>query len=117
VAVQKLFGSMNEQRCRLAVQAMLEGSPEDLGVQMTLAQEEFDAFAAPLCPKELTAPKLHAVLRHPDIQKYLYGAKGVGSQGDGSAQLLCRRQEDMQAVIEILGSMEVKCMKMTIPAS
>lgn len=83
---------------------------------MKLAQEEFDTFAAPMCPKELTAPKLHAVLTHPDVQQHIHGAKGVGSQGDGSAQLLCKSKEDMHTVCEILSGMDVRCMTLTVPA-
>lgn len=95
---------------------MKKGSPADLGTQMRLAQTDFDTFAAPMCPQELAAPKLHAVLQHPAIQQHVYGAKGVGSQGDGSAQLLCKSKEDTEAVAKILEGMDVKCMKLTIPA-
>ena len=97
------------QRCSLAVAAMKEGCPTALGAQMAQAQADFDAFAAPLCPQELTAPRLHAVLTHPALQPHIHGAKGVGSQGDGSAQLLCKSQEDMRAVSEILKGMGVTC--------
>lgn len=33
------------------------------------------------------------VLHWPPVQGLIYGAKGVGSQGDGTAQLLCRGPE------------------------
>jgi hypothetical protein len=39
---------------------------------------------------ELTAPKLHALLADPKVKIYSYGGKGVGSQGDGSAQFVAR---------------------------
>lgn len=51
-----------------------------LGALMREAQAAFDARAAPLCPSQLTAPVLHAVLSHPPIQPLIHGGKGVGSQ-------------------------------------
>jgi galactokinase len=94
---------------------MHQGKPERLGELMNGAQQEFDKHAAPLC-SELSSPKLHAVLHHPDIQQYVLGAKGVGSQGDGAAQLLCKDEEDMHAVVRILHSrLAVKCMTMKVP--
>ena len=56
----------------------------------------------PVCPEELTAPSLHRVLNHPSLLPHIYGSKGVGSQGDGTAQFLCRSAADQDAVIEIL---------------
>lgn len=44
--------------------------------------------------QELTAPKLHRVLQHPKIQPLIYGGKGVGSQGDGAAQLIAKSKDD-----------------------
>jgi hypothetical protein len=32
---------------------------------------------------------------------HIWGGKGVGSQGDGTAQILARSADDQQAVIEI----------------
>ena len=36
------------------------------------------------------------------LQPHIWGGKGVGSQGDGTAQFIARSAEDQQAVIEIL---------------
>ena len=30
------------------------------------------------------------MLAHPALQPYIWGGKGIGSQGDGTAQLLCK---------------------------
>ena len=59
----------------------------DLGLQ---AQAEFDKYAQPACPSELTMPILHSVMSHPALQPLVWGIKGVGSQGDGTGQLLCK---------------------------
>ena len=50
-------------------------------------------------PKELAAPQLHKVLNDENIKKYTYGAKGVGSQGDGSVQFLAK---DKQSQVELI---------------
>ena len=64
-------------------------------------QKEFDAHAMPACPSQLTSPLLHALLRHEPLQPLIFGGKGVGSQGDGSAQLLCSSEEAMTAAAEV----------------
>jgi len=101
-AVQELLGPINERTVHGAVDALQEGSPEALGALMVTAQQNFDRAAMPLCPEELTAPVLHAVLNHPAIQAHIYGGKGVGSQGDGTAQLLARSEKDQDAIIHII---------------
>ena len=53
------------------------------------AQQAFDAHATPMCPAQLTAPNLHRVLSYAPLQSHIWGGKGVGSQGDGTCQLLC----------------------------
>jgi hypothetical protein len=70
---------------------------------MRRAQQEFDARAAPLCPEQLTAPSLRALLSCEALKPHVWGGKGVGSQGDGTAQLLCRSAEDQARVCEIVG--------------
>jgi galactokinase len=42
------------------------------------------------------------VLHHPSFQPLIWGAKGVGSQGDGTAQLLCRGGAEQRRVVELL---------------
>jgi UTP-glucose-1-phosphate uridylyltransferase len=69
---------------------------------MSEAQVLFDKYATPACPEELTSPVLHQVLSHKALEPHIYGGKGVGSQGDGTAQFLCRSKPDQQAVIDIL---------------
>ena len=69
---------------------------------MAEAQAFFDRYAIPACPEELTAPELHRVLSYEPLKPHIWGGKGVGSQGDGTAQFLARSQADQQAVIEIL---------------
>ena len=69
---------------------------------MTDTQREFDAHVLPACPAQLTAPVLHKVLTYAPVQPYILGGKGVGSQGDGTAQFVVKDAAAQQKVIEIL---------------
>ena len=73
-----------------AAAALAAGDAAAVGQLMTEAQAAFDRHAAPFCAEQLRAPRLHALLSWPKLQPLIYGAKGVGSQGDGTAQLVCR---------------------------
>jgi len=68
------------------------------------AQDAFDKYAKPLCPSQLTMPILYSLIRHPSLQHFIHGAKGVGSQGDGTAQLLCKSDEDREEVVKIISN-------------
>ncbi len=100
--VQELLGPRNRATVQQAVAAIARGDAAELGRLMVQAQQNFDRYAIPACPEELTAPVLHRVINYPELQPYIYGAKGVGSQGDGSAQFLTRSAADQQKVIDIL---------------
>src|SRR5690606_41508023 len=63
------------------------------------AQENFDRYATPACPEELTAPVLHRTLSYEPLKRHILGGKGVGSQGDGTAQFITRSRTDQQAVM------------------
>jgi len=65
-------------------------------------QEHFDAYAGKVCPSQLTAPVLHKVLAHEALKPHVYGGKGVGAGGDGTAQFLCKSEADQAAVAAIL---------------
>ncbi|MBN2472445.1 MAG: GHMP kinase, partial [Anaerolineae bacterium] len=88
--VQKLLGPINKRVVQEAMEALVESDAQRLGALMVEAQANFDRYAAPACPEQLTAPVLHSVLNYEPLQPYIWGGKGVGSQGDGTAQLLAR---------------------------
>ena len=91
------------------------GDAARLGALMSEAQLAFDRYAAPACPEELDAPVLHRVLAHPAVQPHVYGGKGVGSQGDGSAQFVARSAADQQAAVEVLErDLGVSCLTLTL---
>lgn len=109
--VQYYLGKLNKKIVEDSIEAIARGDAQELGTQMNKAQKLFDKYLIPACPSQLTAPKLHKVLQYPAIQKYIYGGKGVGSQGDGTAQLLAKDEESQKKVIEILESeLDVKCL-------
>jgi galactokinase len=114
--VHDLLGRINRDIVHRAVGALQAGDAQRLGGLMVEAQAQFDRYAVPACPEELTAPALHRVLTYEPLQSHIWGGKGVGSQGDGSAQLLARSPEDQQAVVEILEQdLGMACLKMTLP--
>ncbi len=101
--VQHYLGPVNARIVGEAVEALHDGDRARLGALMNEAQREFDCNLQPACPSQLTAPVLHDVLGHPDIQPLVFGGKGVGSQGDGSAQFIARDaacQEQLAALLE-----------------
>ncbi|MFB2770086.1 mevalonate kinase [Pelatocladus sp. BLCC-F211] len=116
--VQKYLGSISYQMTQAAIDALQTGDAERIGILMRQAQVEFDKYLIPACPEELTAPVLHELLNYPPIQPYILGGKGVGSQGDGTAQFIVKNKENQQKVIEIIERdlPQMQCLKLTIYA-
>ncbi len=100
--VQEYLGPLSASITQEAAEALRAGDACRVGQLMTKAQALFDRYVMPACPSQLTAPVLHGVLAHPALQPHVWGGKGVGSQGDGSAQFICRSAEDQEAVLAIL---------------
>jgi UTP-glucose-1-phosphate uridylyltransferase/mevalonate kinase len=100
--VQELLGPINKRIVNQSIQSLKDADAERLGTLMAEAQAFFDRYAVPACPEELTAPLLHRVMNYEPLKPHVWGGKGVGSQGDGTAQFLARSATDQQAVIEIL---------------
>jgi galactokinase len=116
--VQQLLGPTNRRLLSLAVDALQAGDAERLGALMREAQALFDRFAVPACPAELTAPVLHRVLDYSPLLPHIWGGKGVGSQGDGTAQFIARSRDDQRAVVEIVErDLAMPCLKLTVPRS
>ena len=100
--VQHYLGSVSSQLTQEAVKALQRGDAEQIGVLMKQAQTEFDKYLIPACPSQLTALILHELLNYEPIQPYILGGKGVGSQGDGTAQFIVKDEDNQQKVIEII---------------
>lgn len=101
-ALVRYLGVRNKELVEEGIKAMEGGMMEKLGVVMKQAQSEFDDAAIPLCPDELSSPLLHRAIEYEPLQGLIYGAKGVGSQGDGTGQFLCRGEEAQSKVAALL---------------
>lgn len=116
--VQHYLGTLSAEITQNAYEALRQGDAETVGKLMTRAQHEFDKHLIPACPSQLTAPILHKVLNYEPIQPYIWGGKGVGSQGDGSAQFIVKDAESQSRVIEIIErDLKMSCLKLVIEAS
>lgn len=104
MSAQHYLGPVNAGIVDKAVDSIVQGDAARLGELMHSAQGEFDQHLLPLCPSELTAPLLHGLLDDPRIARLVHGGKGVGSQGDGSAQFVCVDEEARDQVVAILDS-------------
>lgn len=100
--VQVALGKDNKEYVEKAISYIENGEVEKLGSLMINYQANFDKKVAPACPEELTSPVLHSLLNDEKIQPYIYGSKGVGSQGDGTIQFLAKNEESQKALIEYL---------------
>ena len=113
--VLDLLGPINKRIVHQAAEALQAGDAERLGELMVESQAFFDRYAMPACPEELTSPVLHRVLAHESLKPHVWGGKGVGSQGDGTAQFLARSEEDQQAVMEIIeNDLNMPCLALSI---
>lgn len=99
------LGARNETIVRNVAEALVDGDSKRLGALYSEAQQVFDACAMPVCPDQLTAPRLHEVMSLPELQPYIYGAKGVGSQGDGTVQFVARGEAEARELILKLQSL------------
>ncbi len=100
--VHGCLGAEN-RRILTSARALIEaGDAAGLGALMTEAQAVFDRHLMPVC-EELKSPRLHQVLADPEIRAWTFGGKGVGSQGDGCVQFICKSRRDRDALAGYLG--------------
>ena len=116
--LHRLLGPINLDITDKAIEYLGAGDAERLGQLMVSAQKSFDAYAGPLCPSQLGeegSPVLHRILEYDGVRDLIHGGKGVGSQGDGTAQLLCKSGEAQEKVCELLDAeFGVSCLKVTL---
>ena len=116
--VHELLGPINRRIVGQAVEALQKGDAERLGTLMAEAQAAFDRHALPACPEQLTAPVLHHVLHYEPLLPHIWGGKGIGSQGEGAAQLVARSEADQHTLVEIVErDLGMSCLKLTVRAS
>lgn len=113
--VRRALGPLNLSITGRAGKALQSGDVRALGGLMTEAQEVFDRLLAPVCPSQLAAPRLHRVLRHAAAARLAWGGKGVGSGGDGTAQIICRGPGERTELAERLDAdLGVRCLELTL---
>ena len=113
--VQEYLGKISARHTEAARAALEDGDAERLGQLMVQAQQDFDTYVQPACPSQLTSPVLHQVLAYEPIQDLIYGGKGVGSQGDGTAQLVARDADAQKKLIEIIEQdLEMPCLSLEL---
>jgi galactokinase len=100
-SLQQALGRDNEAIVRSAYHALGAGDASELGELMTRAQTLFDERVAPHS-QELQSPLLHAVLKCPEVLPHIYGGKGVGSQGDGTAQFVARSAASCESACRVI---------------
>lgn len=100
--VQRALGVDNEKLINEAKAAIEAGDSKEVGRLMVEAQAHFDKMVAPASPVELKAPVLHSILADEKIKELTYGAKGVGSQGDGSIQFLAKDDKTQEELIKYI---------------
>ncbi len=114
--LQQALGEENERIIRKAYRAMSIGDAPEFGSLMTESQRLFDKMIAPISPDQLSSPLLHEILAFEGIAGHIYGGKGVGSHGDGTAQFVARsaadRDEAMRKISEKFAGMH--CFPLTI---
>ena len=115
--VQNYLGEINADLVNQAVTALKLGDAAQLGLLMTQAQRKFDRYVAEACPQQLNAPKLHQLLSHNPLQRYTCGGKGVGSQGDGTAQFVVPDALSQKKAIAIIERdfPQMQCFQLNIP--
>ncbi len=113
--VHEYLGDINRRLVDRAAAAIEAGDAPAVGRLMAEAQALFDRYLTPLCPEELEAPKLHEVLDYGPIQELIWGGKGVGSGGDGAAQLVARSPKARDEAAQILErDLGVRCLPLDL---
>jgi len=114
--LQTALGRANEQFVRSACQFIQAGDAKALGELMIQAQAVFDRDVAVHSPRQLDSPLLHELLSFQAIQGHIFGGKGVGSQGDGTAQFVAKnpmhRDQAIKAIEQAFPQM--RCFPLTI---
>lgn len=103
-AVHEALGQDNKAFIARAKEFLEQGDSAGLGQLMTEFQVNFDKKVAPACESQLKSPVLHSVINDENVKRLSYGVKGVGSQGDGTVQILAKDEETQKALIEYLNN-------------
>ncbi len=107
------YFKMNKEIVLGAKEAIKKGDAFLLGTMLDTAQRYFDEYLMP-SSRELEAPVLHSLLSMSEIKTLIYGGKGVGSGGDGTAQIICKSKLDREKAREILTNKNFECLDLDL---
>ncbi len=100
--MQELLGPVNKRIVGQAIEALKQAD----GARSGRPDGGSPGILRPLChaclPRRAGGPGVAPRSGYEPLKPHIFGGKGVGSQGDGTAQFLARSEADQQAVIEIL---------------
>ena len=91
----------NKKIVEEAIKALNDGDNEKLGNVMNYSQRLIDESAGMICD-ELKAPILHKIMEDKNVIKWSYGSKGIGSNGDGSIEILAKNEKCQREIEEYL---------------
>ncbi|MCP3983968.1 MAG: GHMP kinase [bacterium] len=112
--VREGLGQANIRLVAEGRRAIETGDVVGLGACLDEAQTLFDEAVAP-ASQELRSPRLHEILDHPAVSELAHGAKGIGSQGDGSVQVLAHDVEAREELARRLETEEgVHCLRLSL---
>ncbi|MHC4983537.1 MAG: mevalonate kinase family protein [Planctomycetota bacterium] len=113
--LREALGPDNERIVRDAYRVLAAGDAEKFGRLMAEAQAAFDGKVGP-CSRQLASPVLHKLLALEDIAENVWGGKGVGSQGDGTAQFVARSAAGRDAAMDkiVRAFPQMRCFPLTI---
>jgi galactokinase len=116
--VREALGPRNTALVAAARAAVLAGDAPGLGALLDEAQVVFDRLVVP-ASAALDAPRLRRLRTHPALRELAWGTKGVGSQGDGAAQILARGVEERDHLAaRLTADLGLACLPLTLdPAS
>ncbi|MBN2851132.1 MAG: GHMP kinase [Clostridia bacterium] len=105
----RYLGKYNIRTIEKAASFLKKGKVKQLGHLMNKVQKQFDRHVQPFSEEDLSSPLLHSLLNDKSIYPFIYGGKGVGSHGDGCAQLIARDGEKQLLLVSYLISKGYRC--------
>ena len=116
-AVREALGPANLATHAAASDALALGDAERLGELMLETQRRFDRDVVP-ASAALDAPMQRRVLGSSLVAELGFGGKGVGSQGEGSVQIVARGFPEQKVLAERLATaFRVGAWPLTLPAT
>lgn len=113
-AMHEVLGKYNKYVVGKARRCFEKGDALGVGKLMVEYQTKFDSFVAPFSD-ELKAPLLHMLFDEIARETDVLGYKGVGSQGDGMAQIIVSNKEKVEELEEIIWNrLNMNCINLSI---